>query len=446
MIYNKQYTISLPTALIVAAVVAYSSCSIQSVLAAPRVVAELEETREEISLLNLLRGLYLSKDQVQKIADLARKAQALRESATAPFLKDKERILKTFAGLRDSLYLSPGEEKETQEQAGKLDHEMKEAMGTVHDQISGMEKDVDGILTDAQACIIDDFKPCLIPPKDLRNPVRVGQANDAPGALGKAADLIYSAPDALWKKRGAGLLDKMAVRLEEESGAMSETFKGDVRRRLAEIAARIRGTSDVDYAVKRGDLANEFLLIDSRKALKQGHKKVGKNGRWLLSETAARILPRWQEAMGRQGSPQMQEPGEDAALRLDQKELVAKTLVHLKKLYTKRAKLGALPAYEAFIKPVTDGISQNDGRSFLNGVRNCAGQLVQARPDQDVARLLAQLARGYAKWLELPLLNPKLDPFGLAADLESARQNADPEQACADLLKLADLLGSFRRP
>ena len=413
---------------------------------APRPVAELEEIREEISLLNLLRGLYLSRDQVQKISDLARQAQAMRDSAAGPFLNEKERILKTFSGLRDSLYLAPGAEKEAQEQAQKLDHEMKEAMGAVQDRISRMEEEVDGILTDAQACIVDDFKPCLVPPKDLRNPVRVGQANETPGALGKAADLIWAAPDGLWKTRGNKILETMALRLEEESGAMSGTMKADVRRRIGEIAARIRKTSDVDYAVKRGDLAKEFLLIDPGKALKQGHKKLGKNGRWLLSETAARILPRWLETMDAQGVPEMQEPADDAALRLDRKDIAARTLMQLQRQYRKRRESGALPPYDAFIKPVMDGINGDNLHDFLRGVRGCAVQLLEVRPDEDLVRLLAQLARGYAKWLELPLLNPKLDPFGLAADLETARQNADAAKACSDLLKLVDLLATFRKP
>ncbi len=413
---------------------------------APRPVAELEEIREEISLLNLLRGLYLSKDQVRKISDLARQAQKLRDAAVGPFLKEKERVLKTFSGLRDSLYLAPGAEKEAQEQAKKLDHEMKDALGGVQDRISQMETEVDGILTDAQACIIDDFKPCLIPPKDLRNPVRVGQANDTPGALGKAADLIWAAPDGLWKTRGSKLLETLATRLEEESGAMSGTMKADVRRRIGEIAARIRNTSDVDYAVKRGDLAKEFLLIDPGKALKQGHKKIGKNGRWLLSDTAARILPRWLETMDVQAVPEMQEPAEDAELRLDRKDIAARTLMQLQKQYKRRRATGKLPPYDAFIKPVMDGINADDLRAFLGGVRTCAAQLLDVRSDVDLAKLLAQLARGYAKWLELPLFNPKQDPFGLAADLDAARQNTDHAQACADLLKLVDTVGMFRKP
>lgn len=444
--YNMKVSVSMSFVLVIVVWAAFITAFPCVVWAVSRPVVELEEIREEISLLNLLRGLYLSKKQVQKISDLARQAQTLRDAAVGPFLKEKERILKTFSGLRDSLYLAPGAEKEAQEQAKKLDHEMKETMGSVQDRISQMEEEIAGLLTDAQACIIDDFKPCLIPPKDLRNPVRVGQANDTPGALGKAADLIWAAPDALWKTRGTKILEALATRLEEESGAMSGTMKADVRRRIGEIAARIRKTSDVDYAVKRGDLAKEFLLIDPGKALKQGHKKLGKNGRWLLSETAARILPRWLETMDAQGVLEMQEPSDDAALRLDRKDIAARTLMQLQRQYRKRRESGALPPYDTFIKPVMDGINGDNLHDFLRGVRGCAVQLLDVRPDEDLVKLLAQLARGYAKWLELPLFNPKLDPFGLAADLEVARQNSDAAKACSDLLKLVDLLAAFRKP
>ncbi|HNW33527.1 MAG TPA: hypothetical protein PKM25_01245, partial [Candidatus Ozemobacteraceae bacterium] len=132
-------------------------------------------------------------------------------------------------------------------------------------------------------------------------------------------------------------------------------------------------------------------------------------------------------------------------LRLDQKDISARTLIQLKKLYNNRIKTGALPSYDAFVKPVLIGISRNDGLSFLNGVLDCARQLVKARPDTDAVRLLTRLARGYATWLELPLLNPNQDPYGLAADLQAAGQNPDATQACAKLLKLVELLKSFRK-
>jgi len=415
-------------------------------MAAPRIPIELEEVREEISLLNLLRGLYLSKDQAGKILELARKAQALRDTAAVPFLKDRERIVEAFGKLRDALYLPPGAEKEAQEKAKGLDHEMKEAAGTAQDAIVGLEREVDAVLTEAQACIIEDFKPCLIPPHDLRNPVRVGQANDTPNMLGKIADLIHAAPPAFWEDRGGILLNKVAGKLEEESGAMSSTFKGDVRGRLNEIASRIRATSDVDYAVKRGGLAQELLLIDPRKALKQGHQKTGKNARWLLSDVTVRVLPRWIEAMDRLSVSDTGETAEDAGLRLDQKDVAARALVQLRKMYNKRSQSGTLPPYETFIRPVVDGVRQNDQLAFLRGVRSCAATLLAVRPDKDLVRLLTQTARGYARWLELPLFHPVQDPYGLAADLEAAGREADPAKACAGLAKLTDLLETFRKP
>ena len=96
----------------------------------------------------------------------------------------------------------------------------------------------------------------------------------------------------------------MTSKLEEESGVMSPQVKTDMRNRLSEISAKIRGVSDVDYAVKRGEFAKELLIIDSKKALKQGHKKVGKNGRWLLSETVVKTLPRWLEALVENPNPE----------------------------------------------------------------------------------------------------------------------------------------------
>jgi len=57
-----------------------------------------------------------------------------------------------------------------------------------HDKIAKLEEEVEGILSSAQFSIVEDFKPCLILPKSLQDPLRVGQANDAGGKLVKVVE------------------------------------------------------------------------------------------------------------------------------------------------------------------------------------------------------------------------------------------------------------------
>ncbi|HNV72950.1 MAG TPA: hypothetical protein PKO06_24790, partial [Candidatus Ozemobacteraceae bacterium] len=301
-----------------------------SLRAAPKIPLELEEIREDISLLNLLRGLYLSKDQLGQLLDLANQAQRIRQSTLQPFLDRKDQIIGDFRSLRDSLYLAPGNEKKAQEKAREVDQQMKEAVGGVNDLIYALEEKASSILTSAQICILDDFKACLIPPKDLGNPVRVGQAGAAEGLLGKLTDLIHCAPDRLWKERGDRLLKRVSEKLEEKSGEISPALKQDLNRRLHEIANKIRACNDVDFTLKKHDLAKELLVINPDKGLKHGHRKNGPVARWLLADVTVRVLPQWLKAMERVDFTAAGDDATDPPLALEKTEALARLLVTLR--------------------------------------------------------------------------------------------------------------------
>lgn len=415
--------------------------------AAPRIPLELEETRQEISLLNLLRGLYLSKDQVKQLLELANQSQAIRDAALKPFLARKEQILADFNALRDSLYLAPGHEKAPQEKASNIDQEIKEGVGSVNDRVFALEEKAAAVLSSAQMCILEDFKPCLIPPHDLRNPVRVGQAGAAEGLLGKLTDLIHCAPEKIWKERGDQLLQRVTAKLEDKSGEISANLKQDLNKRLHEIARRIRECPDVDFAVKKHELAQELLVINPDKGLKHGHKKNGPVARWLLSDVSAKVLPQWLEAMDKVDFTTAVEEGEDPSIGLEQKEALAKVFVTLRHLHQKRSKKGAkLAPYDEFIAPLKTALKANDLNGFLKAIAQTAETLNQVQPGPDIVKLLVQSARGYGKVLNLPLFNPNQDPFGLVEDLKKAKSQSDPAVGARELQKIIATLQEFKRP
>ncbi|MBI3039108.1 hypothetical protein HYY75_08685 [bacterium] len=264
---------------------------------------ELEEIRAEISLLNLLRGLYLSKDQAKKVIEIANRAQAFRDETKQLLERDYENVKEDFTGLRDSLFQPVGKEKPFQNKASVLNDRIKEAREVTQEKIAGLEDEARLVLSSAQLEIIDGFKPCLVPPKDLSNPVRVGQASAEGGKLEKLVELIHSTPETVWKERGDSLLAKVANHIEAESGEMTPDMKSDIKARLSKTAGKIRQASDVDFVLKKNTLESEMLLINPKKTLSHEHRKSGKIAQWLLSPTAFSVLPKWLESLDKQTPP-----------------------------------------------------------------------------------------------------------------------------------------------
>jgi hypothetical protein len=98
---------------------------------------QVEQHRKVINNWNLINGLYLSAGQINQVTDLYDGAQVSK------------------AGF-DELLRRPGEAR----------------------KLYQLELAVERMLNPGQRQVIADYKACLVPPKNLKDPVRVGQASD----------------------------------------------------------------------------------------------------------------------------------------------------------------------------------------------------------------------------------------------------------------------------
>ncbi|MBF0500531.1 MAG: hypothetical protein HQM09_10385 [Candidatus Riflebacteria bacterium] len=409
---------------------------------------ELIEIREDISLLNLLRGLYLSPTQIDGLIDMANKAKSLRDNGKAQFQGVRADMVKSFANLRDSLFLSPGNEKKAQDAASAFDKNQKDGVGKIQDGIALLEEAATGILSSAQQAIVENFKPCLIPPKDLRNPVRVGQAAGELGILGKVADLIHAAPNDLWRVHGESLLNKITSHMEQESGEMNSVMRDDTRKRLGVIAGEIRGLSDVDFTLRREKLAQELQLINPQKALHHGHRKTGPVAQFLLSDTAAELLPRWKKAIAalpKAASAIEDDAADDMAVDADIRKKGEQAIKSLTNMYNARRKTGRLPEVKAFLAPVHKSVDSGNLREMVVAFTGAAEKLTSVSTGIDLTRIWKQIVRLTNRVSELPLLNREYDPFGFAADFEIAQNETDPDKACHHLQSIAQNMQKFLR-
>ena len=418
--------------------------------ALPRVkgMIELEELQEEISLLNLLRGLYLSEDQITQICEIAVEADNAVKSTASPILRDKEVIVATFADLRNRLFMAPGQETQSQQKAQQINDRLKEAQEKVREHLAKLETRVARVMSSAQLEIIEGFVPCLIPPRDLKNPVRVGQAGAAEGPLGRMTELIYATPEDVWNERKMMLLGKVVEKIEEESGKLSDSMRSDLLNRLSATAKKIRAIDQVDFALKKGDLADELLLIDHTRRGASGHKALGKVGKWFLSGTALRILPRWKEAMAA-GMDQVTEAdstSDDFKIEPNTSEMANRLKNTLARLYRKGGKKKGLPPLEQLQNRIDMAEKSKDPMKLAHVVLETIDSLASSGiARQNINKALVQLIRGVGRHLKLPLINEKHDPYGFFAELKAAQAAPSPEETFQGLRKLADMIVRFKK-
>src|SRR3989338_2133550 len=140
---------------------------------------QIAALREDINLLNLLNGLNLTDEQSSRVMNLATEARAVRQGSlgeNAQLLNEfKETLLTLKEGVMDKNWRP---DPEIEKKAGQLNHKLKELKEESFTRLQVLEGEAKGVLTPGQLAIIEDYKPCLIPPKDLKSPTRAGQAFD----------------------------------------------------------------------------------------------------------------------------------------------------------------------------------------------------------------------------------------------------------------------------
>lgn len=265
----------------------------------PAEVLEVRRVKSEISLLNLLNGLYLSESQTDKLIALADRAVQLKETYTRDLGEQADSYRQDLGKLRDALYAATGPDKELKQQT--LRREVTVEIGPrrrLAEELGRVEDEARAVLNDSQIAIIEAFKPCLLPPQHLADPVAVGQASTTEREE-KALDLIRRMPIALYRQRRQAIANAIVQHGEREKGQLPADVRAGMVATYQKKMADLRRLSIVDFDLQKSELAESFQLFDDDVTYRKGHtRELGPVSRHLLHERAAATLKKWRQARG----------------------------------------------------------------------------------------------------------------------------------------------------
>ncbi|MBT3220547.1 MAG: hypothetical protein HN348_15785 [Proteobacteria bacterium] len=117
-------------------------------------------------------------------------------------------------------------------------------------KLNQVEGEVEEVLTKAQRRVIDTYSPCLIPPMNLKDPVRVGQADDT-GKLEMWLDRARAIPEfGHWR-----FVSHALERESEHFGPLSEA-EGEARRGLLlKTIEEVQAMDDATFELEKADIA-----------------------------------------------------------------------------------------------------------------------------------------------------------------------------------------------
>jgi len=237
---------------------------------------EISELRADINLLNLYNGLNLTTKQIEGILKEARRVnrkgekilsggeeqestlreRELLEDLRTHLVKNKD-VPSTLRARYDNL------------QAQRHQTHLKR-IGTVGDRKRTAESaaTVEALLTAAQLEVLRTYKPCLIPPRDLRDPVRVGQSG-SDTHYAPLIERIRSLPDFAYEAHREKIIDGLVKAAEKHNGKMEVAARSEYAERVAEVLGTARSMDEADFQFNKQDLAREIEPDDRIEAIKE---------------------------------------------------------------------------------------------------------------------------------------------------------------------------------
>jgi hypothetical protein len=181
-----------------------------------------------------------------------------------------------------------------------FEHRIKELRNRRAAELDKALPDLDarlrGILSEGQLQIVETFRPCLVPPKDLKDPVRAGQAAGDRGVRMLAH--LRRVPEPVWRARKSLIAERYVSRLGHGRVEITDAeARAAEKSRFIATIEKARALSDVAFEMEKETLAAsmnpnarlEELIERSRVVRpKDRPRNLSAASRWLLH---ARIVP-----------------------------------------------------------------------------------------------------------------------------------------------------------
>jgi len=246
------------------------------------------ELRTQITLYNLVNGLYLTNEQTEFILGKAKELDALRERLEERKKSNAPTLTQALLDLKEEV---KQEVPQVSENLAKRIHQGNNLLLRLRkeyiDALGEATEQVKSALSDNQIYLIKSFKRCLIPPK---GPARIGQLSSQGGPT-RLLERIRDMPARRYETKKYEIADRIIERLSVRSPRLSAEQLGEAKIELLRTMDDVRKLSDVEFALQKEDMAYEIKNAVLRDKHKENEIDVDKRiARFLLSPQIIPVL------------------------------------------------------------------------------------------------------------------------------------------------------------
>jgi hypothetical protein len=141
-----------------------------------------------------------------------------------------------------------------------LAHESSLVSGVGLVKLAALAPQVDSLLTESQKEGLSSFTCCLVPPKSLSDPVRIGQDTSGEKEIATLR-WVRGIPKANWPTVKAWLMEHWKAGIVAKSPGAGEDQKADVCDRVGQIYDQARGLLAMDFELDKNRLATQLREV-----------------------------------------------------------------------------------------------------------------------------------------------------------------------------------------
>ncbi len=217
-------------------------------------VQEEESFRQmagEIKLNNLVNGLHLSSDQIVAMLPILREAQDERQTMRCGLMAINEEM----AGPMEALLEAARQDQDAPDEVTREVHHLKEAKKELMEKhriaMETLGRAVHGVLTENQLALLEEYKPCLVPPKHGQG-ARIGQAGGADPIV-RLLERIREMPEEEYQEKLGRIMQRHEKKTLEHFGPDADIDAE--REKFLAALEEVRIMTDVDFQIEVEEIA-----------------------------------------------------------------------------------------------------------------------------------------------------------------------------------------------
>jgi len=248
--------------------------------------ADLARLNHEIVLLNLINGLYLTEEQAESMIQKIEQAQKIRKKFYEQLYKNKSEFEEILKDLKHTLV----QDKPISDKLKKQIYSMKQKQHDLEDRkgerLVIVQEDIKKILSKNQLILIEEFRPCTIPPKTGR----IGQSVETGSErLVQLLGKIRNMPSRRYHMVKDMFADMHVDKIEKYIQKFSGPERKEYRQKILETYDKARQLSDKEFLIQKSILVQD-IMPEHETSITHKKYQLDKVGRFLLDETSLHIL------------------------------------------------------------------------------------------------------------------------------------------------------------